>query len=139
MRADWRADAPDPFRTGEPMAELKTLPTNSIEPTVGRMVHYYDSIGRGPYAAAVTDVEPPCKWSGLPRVRLTVFNLGNFAATSVGPVHLCDSGTGPRFGDRAEWMPYQTRQAAAKDATPEAAAAEAKPAPQYVEARPRTC
>lgn len=157
MRADWRSDALTFFDPGEPMSEAKALPTNSIEPTVGRMVHYYDGVTRREFSATVTGVHPPCPWSGLPVIDVVVFGYRPPVLSSVSPggdgkyherqgadpqgatapkrVYLCDAGTGPAFKEHAAWMPYQVQQAKPKDAP----AAEAKPEPQYVEARPRTC
>ena len=89
-----------------------------IEPTVGRMVHYYENYLNGdryPLAAIVTYV------SGNRTVNLSVFDRfgGNMGMSNVRLIQPNDDLPAHGEGPYATWMTYQIGQAAKTEALQE--------------------
>lgn len=79
-----------------------------IEPTIGRIVHYYDFDGSGPYAAILTAVLD----QNLVRVRAFDVKDGVRGHNDVNTdVPLLQDGDTGIIGAYATWMPYQIGQA----------------------------
>lgn len=86
-----------------------------IKPTVGRIVHYHPTFSDQERGMNFTDTQPvaamvACVWSDT-CVNLTVFDANGYAHSRTSVLLHQEGNTKPGRG-YAEWMPYQTGQAA---------------------------
>lgn len=81
-----------------------------IQPTVGRVVHFYNHIDAKPTAAIVA-----CVWNNR-MVNLCVIDMNGESSGYTSVVLLQEDDIKPAVGSYCEWMPYQKGQAAKTEA-----------------------